>query len=194
MKFLRDMKVPGLNLDPVTAIATGIRPCFTDTYRVNCAVLWVSLADTKNGVCLCPELQHFILHIFNEQQNISRVCLTWTHFYIKHTTSQLFIAALNLLKVNNSSKYNTNKIQDAYKLSEDFAKPYFHRYWTEVHDVTNIWKRNICSFIVTLNAFDVRPTCETADFQAILPFPPKPFKHVLCDVPDCDIDALSQFW
>jgi hypothetical protein len=51
-------------------------------------------------------------------------------------------------------------------------KPYFHKYWTEIHDVTNIWKRNICSFIATLNAFDVRPTCDTADLQAILPFPP----------------------
>ena len=60
-------------------------------------------------------------------------------------------------------------IQGAYKLSEDFAKPYFHKYWTEIHDVTTIWKRNVCSCIVTLNAFDVRPTCDTADVQAILP-------------------------
>ena len=64
------------------------------------------------------------------------------------------------------------KIQGAYKLSEDFAKPYFHKYWTEIHDITTIWKRNVCSFIVTLNAFDLRPTCDTADIQAILPFPP----------------------
>ena len=28
--------------------------------------------------------------------------------------------------------------QGAYKLSEDFAKPYFHKYSTEIHDVTNI--------------------------------------------------------
>jgi len=41
---------------------------------------------------------------------------------------------------------------------QDFAKPYFHTYWTEIHDVTTIWKRNVCSFIVTLNAFNVRPT------------------------------------
>jgi len=40
-------------------------------------------------------------------------------------------------------------IQGAYKLSEDFAKPYFHKYWTEIHDVITIWKRNVCSFIVT---------------------------------------------
>jgi len=53
-------------------------------------------------------------------------------------------------------------LQGAYKLSEEFAKPYFHKYWTEIHDVTTIWKRNICSFIVTLNAFDVRPTCDTS--------------------------------
>jgi len=38
-------------------------------------------------------------------------------------------------------------IQGAYKLLEDFAKPYFHKYWTEIHDVTTIWKRNVCSFI-----------------------------------------------
>ena len=45
-----------------------------------------------------------------------------------------------------------------------------------------------------LNAFDVRPTCDTEDAQAILPFAPNPLKHVLCDVPDCGVDALSQFW
>jgi len=45
-----------------------------------------------------------------------------------------------------------------------------------------------------LNAFDVRPSCDTADVQAILPYPPNPLKHVLCDVPDCGVDALSQFW
>ena len=84
--------------------------------------------------------------------------------------------------------------QDAYKLSEDFARPYFHKYWTEIHDVTTIWKRNVCSFIMTLNAFDVPPMCDTADVQTILPFPPNPPKHVLCDVPDCGVDALSQFW
>jgi len=38
---------------------------------------------------------------------------------------------------------------------------------------------------VTLNAFDVRHTCDTADVQAILTFPPNPLKHVLCDVPNC---------
>jgi hypothetical protein len=26
-------------------------------------------------------------------------------------------------------------IQGAYKLSEYFAKPYFHKYWIEIHDV-----------------------------------------------------------
>ena len=51
-----------------------------------------------------------------------------------------------------------------------------------MHDVTTIWKRDVCSFVATLNAFDVRPTCDTADVQAILPFPPNPLKHVLCDV------------
>ena len=69
------------------------------------------------------------------------------------------------------------QIQDAYKLSEDFAKPYFHKYWTAIHDVTTIWKMNVCNFIVTLNALDVRPTCDTADVQTILPFPPNPLKH-----------------
>jgi hypothetical protein len=34
---------------------------------------------------------------------------------------------------------------DAYKLSKYFAKPYLQKYWTEIHDVTAIWKRNVCS-------------------------------------------------
>ena len=85
------------------------------------------------------------------------------------------------------------KIQSAYKLSEEFAKPYFNKYRTEIHDSTTIWKRNVYSFIVTLNAFDVRLSCDTADVHAILPFPPNPLEHVLCDVPDCGVDALSQF-
>ena len=89
--------------------------------------------------------------------------------------------------------YDSHSLQGVYKLSEDFAKPYFHKYWTEIHDVTTVWKRNVCSFIATLNAFDVRPTCDTADVQAISPFPPNLLKLVLCDVPDCDVDALSQF-
>jgi hypothetical protein len=38
------------------------------------------------------------------------------------------------------------------------------------------------------SALDVRPTCDTADVQAILPFPPNPLKHVLCDIPDCSSD------
>jgi hypothetical protein len=49
-------------------------------------------------------------------------------------------------------------LQGAHKLSEYFAKPYFHKYWSEIHYVTTIWKKNIFSFIVTLNAFNVRPT------------------------------------
>ena len=75
------------------------------------------------------------------------------------------------------------RIQGGYKLSRDFAKPYFHKYWNEIYDVTTIWKRNVCSFIVTFNAFDVRPMCDMADVQAILPFPPfgkdfaKPYFH-----------------
>ena len=79
----------------------------------------------------------------------------------------------------------------AYNLSEEFAKPYFHKYWNEIHGVITIWKRNVCSLIVTLNAFDERPTCDTADVQAILQFPPNPLKHVLCDVPNCGVDVLS---
>ena len=44
--------------------------------------------------------------------------------------------------------------------------------------------------MVTLNAFDVRPTCDTADVQAMLPFQPNPLKHVLCDVRNCAVDTL----
>ena len=70
-------------------------------------------------------------------------------------------------------------IQGVHKLSEGFAKPYFHKYWTEIHDVTTNSKINVCSFIVTLTAFDVRPTCDTADVQAILPLRPNPPKQCL---------------
>jgi len=52
-----------------------------------------------------------------------------------------------------------------------------------IHDVTTIWKRNVCSLIRILHVFDVRLTRDTADVQPILPFPPNPLKHVLCDVP-----------
>ena len=34
----------------------------------------------------------------------------------------------------------TCRVQGAYKLSEDFAKPYFHKYWREIRDFTTIWK------------------------------------------------------
>jgi hypothetical protein len=47
---------------------------------------------------------------------------------------------------------------------------------------------------VILNPFDVRLTYDTADVQAILSFLPNPLKHVLCEVPDSGVDALSQFW
>ena len=36
--------------------------------------------------------------------------------------------------------FDVFELQGAYKLSEDFAKPYFHKYWTEMHDVTTIEK------------------------------------------------------
>jgi hypothetical protein len=38
-------------------------------------------------------------------------------------------------------------LQGAYKLSEYFAKTYFHKHWTEIHDVTTNWKMNVCSSI-----------------------------------------------
>ena len=60
-----------------------------------------------------------------------------------------------------------------------------------MHAVTTILKKKVCSFIVTLSAFDVRPTCDTADVHTILPFPPNPLKHVLCAAPNCCVDVLS---
>ena len=88
----------------------------------------------------------------------------------------IYVAANDSTQVAHVVKF---KVQSAYKLSEDFAKPYFHKYWTKIHDVTTIWKRNVCSFIVTLNTFDVRPTCDMADVQVILPFPPSG-AHQMC--------------
>jgi hypothetical protein len=50
-------------------------------------------------------------------------------------------------------------VQGAYKLLEYSAKPYFHKYWTEIHDVTTIWKGNVCSFIVTITTVWKRNVC-----------------------------------
>ena len=135
-----------------------------------------------------------LLHNYYQQVSATHVAI----FRLVRTRIQWKCVRINP-RVKNHVSIHTDafvpfKIQGAYKLSEDFAKPYFHKYWTEIHDVTTIWKRNVCSFIVTLNAFNVRPTCDTADIQTILPFPPNPPKHVLCDVPDCGVDVLSQFW
>jgi hypothetical protein len=37
-------------------------------------------------------------------------------------------------------------LQGAYTFSEYFAKPYFHKHWTEIHNVTTVWMKNVCSF------------------------------------------------
>jgi len=121
----------------------------------------------------------------------SFVKASWKNFVRDVKNLMVFIPCIFL----HSTHQPTNaldKIQGAYKLSEDFAKFNFRKYWTEINDVTTIWKRNVCSFIVTFNAFDVRPH-DMADVQAILPFPPNPLKHVFCDLPDCGVDTLSQF-
>ena len=116
------------------------------------------------------------------------------HLRTVHMVTYFWITNPKYYLHNKHKLANTSEVQGAYKLSDYFAKLYFHKYWTEIHDVTTTWKRNVCSFIVTLNAFDVRPTCDMADVQAIFPFPPNPLKHVLCDIPDYGVDALSQFW
>ena len=142
-----------------------------------CVYLCTETKYTNNPLCCYFDMIvlpfPITIHTFSPNATLFRlsVCQPWSSFVKRNA-------------------YNTGH----YKLSEDFAKPYFHKYRTEIHDVTTIWKRNVCSFTVTLNAFDLRPTCDTADVQAILPFPPNPLKHVLYNVPDCGVDALSQFW
>ena len=63
--------------------------------------------------------------------------------------------------VGNSNAFLKYRVRTNYR--RILQNHIFHKYWTEIHDVTTIWKRNVCSFIVTLNAFDVRPTCDTGD-------------------------------
>ena len=82
------MKVPGLNLDSVTAITNGIRRCYTDTYRVNCVVLWVSLSDTKRMEYVCARnfKSSYFIHlmnnkIFQEYQNSFFTIPTDAHNY-----------------------------------------------------------------------------------------------------------------
>ena len=57
------------------------------------------------------------------------------HSHTGHMTGFWFLPARPL-------RLNTNEwiTHGAYKFSEDFAKSYFHKYRTEIHDVTTIWK------------------------------------------------------
>jgi len=52
----------------------------------------------------------------------------------KHFVSSKFLPESLAVSISNKQC----DIQGAYKLSEDFAKPYFHKYRTEIHDVTII--------------------------------------------------------
>ena len=52
-----------------------------------------------------------------------------------HRVASLKNTTLHEYKRNTCTYY----ILGEYKLSEDFAKPYFHKYWTEIRDVTTIW-------------------------------------------------------
>jgi hypothetical protein len=49
------------------------------------------------------------------------------------TSSQIYlnsqIPKAQFMATSNNNKY---ELQGAYKLSEDFAKRYFHKYWTEL--------------------------------------------------------------
>jgi hypothetical protein len=109
-------------------------------------------------------------HVISYRPNNFRKIKVTEYKLCVRVSLQLFSPTFFILR--RTERDMTENIQSVYKLSKYFAKPYFHKHWTEIYNVTTIWKRNVCSFIVTLNAFDVRPTCETADVQAILPFPP----------------------
>jgi len=60
-----------------------------------------------------------------------------------------------------------------------FAKSYFNKFWTEIHDVTTIGKRNVCSFLVTLNAFEVPPLVWHGRCPGDTPIPAKPSQACL---------------
>jgi hypothetical protein len=48
-----------------------------------------------------------------------------------------------------------------------FAKQYFHKYWTEIHDVTTIWKGNVYSWLYRVRINFRRIFCKTV-FSQIL--------------------------
>jgi hypothetical protein len=108
----------------------------------------------RNTIYVCVMCSMFITNLITQFIN-----------FLVHCPSFYFIQDLPLRSYDGT---HLREVQGAYKLSEYFAKPYFHKYWTYVQDVTTIWKWNVCSFIVTLNLFDVRHTCDTADVQTIL--------------------------
>jgi hypothetical protein len=68
---------------------------------------------------------------------------TYIHTYIQvHTYIHTYIHTFLFLQYLRPPYHRPAMIwlyTGAYKLSEDFAKPYFHKYWTEIHDVTTIW-------------------------------------------------------
>ena len=89
----------------------------------------ISSRETNGFTGFLCETHHFLHTCWN---NITK------------TTNHFSLSRSYLLQFRSPCRI----IQGAYKLSGYFAKPYFHKYWTEIHDVTTIWKRNVCSFIL----------------------------------------------
>ena len=91
----------------------------------------------KNPVCILTSDPAEIKIKYLLNTNLECSCYTTLTAFVLYVTSKKII------------DFELWNLPGAYKLSQDFAKPYFHKDWTEMHDVTTIWKRNVCSFIVT---------------------------------------------
>jgi hypothetical protein len=56
-----------------------------------------------------------------------------------------------------------------------------------------MWKKNVCRFLITLNAFDVNTACDAADVQALFPFLPNHLKQDFCNILDGIVHSSSQY-
>jgi hypothetical protein len=99
-----------------------------------------TLSEDGSGLHICIDcLDHrqwltvfYWLHValFFSFLTLIPFCFFYHHLYHFHFSSYL----------QHRAQKNTKwlKIHGVYKLLEYFAKPYFHKYWTEMHDVTTI--------------------------------------------------------
>jgi hypothetical protein len=65
----------------------------------------------------------------------------WEGFIAKKVCTAWSRTSYNIIPLTNLNKYT---VHINYR---SILQNHIHKYWTEINDVTTIWKRNVCSFI-----------------------------------------------